>query len=79
MVPPTNFLIEGLFVVVFEGSTHSNIQITKGVNIHNNIQKIISNKFSKKYFATSKFFYNNKIKIIPKKLIISSSTINQLN
>ena len=30
-----------LFVFVFEGSTHSNIQITKGVNIHNNVQKII--------------------------------------
>ena len=33
----------------------------------------------KRIFAISKFFYNIKIKIISRKLIISSSTINQLN
>ena len=40
MAPPMNFT---LLVVVFGDSTHSNIQITKEVNIHNNIQKIIFN------------------------------------
>ena len=33
----------------------------------------------KRIFAISKFFYNIKTKIISRKLIISSSTINQLN
>ena len=28
-------------MLVFQGSIHSNIQITKGVNIDNNIQEII--------------------------------------
>ena len=28
-------------MLVFQGSIHSNIQITKVVNIHNNIQEII--------------------------------------
>ena len=28
-------------MLVFQGSIHSNIQITKGVNIPNNIQQII--------------------------------------
>ena len=28
-------------VLVFQGNIHSNIQITKGGNIHNNIPKII--------------------------------------
>ena len=40
-------------------------QITKEVNIHNNIQKKYSNKVSKKpliFFAISKFFCNNKMK-----------------
>ena len=32
---------QGLLVVVFQGSTHSNIQITKEVSIHNNIKKIL--------------------------------------
>ena len=77
MAPPMNFT---LLVVVFGHSTHSNIQITKEVNIHNNIQKINLIKFSKKYFLPYQiFFYNNRIKIISRKLIISSSTINQFN
>ena len=67
---------------VFEGSTHGNIQITKGVNIHNNVQKIIFKevlqKISNTFCHIKKFFYS-KIKIISRKFIIGSSTINQLN
>ena len=39
MAPPINFSY--LLVLVFQGSIHSNIQITKGVNIRNNIKKVI--------------------------------------
>ena len=49
-------------------------QITKEVNMHDNIQIIIL-KFSKKtliFFVISKFFYNNNTKTISRKLIISS-------
>ena len=45
-------------MLIFQGNIHSNIQITKGVNIHSNIQKIISNKFFKKSLI---FFCHIKI------------------
>ena len=68
MAPPINFsfLFKAYFwqylrvvlTVIFT------FQITKEVNIHNNIKKIYSNKVSKKpFFIISKFFYNNKMKI----------------
>ena len=67
---------------VFEGSTHSNIQITKGVNIHNNVQKIIFKEVLQQIsntFCHIKTFFYSKIKIISRIFIIGSSTINQLN
>ena len=69
------------YILIFQGSIHSNIQIIKGVNIHNNIQKIIIikqilQKFSNIFFAASKFI---SIKIISRKFNFGSSTINQLN
>ena len=69
-------------MLVFQGSIHSNIQITKGVNIHNNIQEIILKDNLQKisdFLPYQNFFYNNKIQIISRKFIIDTSTINQLN
>ena len=86
MVPPINlsFLFKAylwqylkvVLTVIFK------FKIPKEVNIHNNIQKNniqINSLKASNIFAISKFFYNNKIEIISKKCIISSSTINQLN
>ena len=69
MAPPINFsflfmaYLQQYFRVVF--TVIFKFQITKEVNIHNNIQKKYSNKVSKKpliFFAISKFFYNNKMR-----------------
>ena len=88
MAPPISFSF--LFKAYFEQylrvvlTVIFNFHITKEDNIQSNIQKIIySNKISNKkpliFFAISKFFNNNKIKITCRKFIISSSTTNQLN
>ena len=61
--------------MVFEGSIHSNIYITKEVNIQNNIQKNnIQLNSQNIFFAISKLFYNNKIK-----LAIQSIELNSLS
>ena len=79
MVPPINlsFLFKAYLWLYFRVvlTVMFKYQITKEVNIHNNIQKRkYSNKVSKKpFFAISKFFYNNKMKFQEK----SSSTLQQ--
>ena len=52
------------------------LQITTEVNIHHNIHKTIFKKFVQKplFFAITKIFYNNKIKIISRN---SSSGLQQ--
>ena len=51
------------YILIFQGSIHSNIQIIKGVNIHNNIQKIIiikknSSKILQYFFCRIKIHIN---------------------
>ena len=51
-------------MLVFQGSIHSNIQTKEGVNIHNNIQKVIFKEIlqtiSNIFFAISEFFAGMK-------------------
>ena len=69
MIPPFNFsflfkiYLWQYFRVVL--AVILKFQVTKEVNIHNNIQKKYSDKVLKKpliFFAISKIFYNNKMK-----------------
>ena len=59
MVSPVNIICgcKGLLVEGTQGSIQSNIQIAKGVNISNNIQKNFPNHFSKR----SLIFFHIKV------------------
>ena len=70
MAPPINFnfFFKAFFYQYFRVvlTVIFKFQITKEINIENNIRKIIFKKSSKKsliLFALLKFFYNNKTKI----------------
>ena len=41
-----------LFVAIFQGSIHSDIQNPKGVNIHNNIQTVMLTKVLHEVFSS---------------------------
>ena len=84
--PPTNFSF--LFKVYLQQYFRNLLTVMfkfQFTNIHISIQKKknkITTKFSKKpliFFVISKFFYNNKIKIISRKFIISCLIIDQLD
>ena len=84
MVPPLNFSCgsKGLLVEGSQGSLQSNIQIAKGINICNDIQKKFSNTFLQKIsniFFISKFFYNSQVKTISSEVITGCLKINQLS
>ena len=66
-------------MLLFQGSIRSNIQSTKGVNIHNDIQKIIFKEILQRSVIFFCHFIILKIKINLAKFIIDSSTINYLN
>ena len=66
-------------MLLFQGSIRSNIQSTKGVNIHNDIQKIIFKEILQRSLIFFCHFIILKIKINLAKFIIDSSTINYLN
>ena len=62
-------------MLVFQGSIHSNIQITKGVNIHNNTQKIIFKeifqKISNIFLPYKNSFTLMKYKLFQEKLSVA--------
>ena len=71
MGPPINFnfLFKAQLYQYFRAvlTVILKFEITKKVNIHNNIKKKYLNKFSKKpliFFAILKLFYDSKIKLI---------------
>ena len=64
-----------MLVLVFQGSIQSNIQITKGLNIHNGIQKIIFKeilqKISDKFLSYQNSFIAIKEKLFQKSLLLT--------
>ena len=55
-----------MLVLVFQVSIHSNIQITKGVNIYNNIQEIILKDILQKISHIVLTYQNSFITMIKK-------------